>query len=177
MKIFIGIDKYNELVYLQWDKAENQQRNMFSLSGGTYRDPITEGKGEENARKYLEDGELWQMADQSGNTTSGLSDWVEEVLSIDGWMHTLGDVEDFGEYENETMYMQLSSCGQHRLKDEEYKVLFIDSEDLDIISELWDEKHLKPLTEDSLKIMDAFFDKYKKLCSQQEALNLFMHNQ
>lgn len=39
----------------------------------------------EKARESLEDGEIWKMQVQQGSTTKGLDDWVEEVLSIDGW--------------------------------------------------------------------------------------------
>jgi len=44
-----------------------------------------EDQGEDLARESLEDGELWKMAVSDGRTTSGLGDWIDEVLSIDGW--------------------------------------------------------------------------------------------
>ncbi|KKK48984.1 hypothetical protein LCGC14_3139640, partial [marine sediment metagenome] len=101
-------------MYIIWDKVNNQERKMFTLSGGNYREPLTESQGEERARESLEDGEIWKMSVESGNTTEGLNDWVEYVLSVDGWEHTLGDIEDFGEHNGETIYLQLSSCGQHK---------------------------------------------------------------
>ena len=49
-----------------------------------------EEQGEELARESLEDGELWKEAVSNGYTTSGLDDWVDEVLSIDGWENEIG---------------------------------------------------------------------------------------
>ena len=176
MKIYIGTDKHEELIYLEWDKVNNQERKMFTLSGGNYREPLTESQGEERARESLEDGEIWKMSVESGNTTEGLNDWVEYVLSVDGWEHTLGDIEDFGEHNGETIYLQLSSCGQHKEEIEDIKNLWIDEKDLKEVYELWDNSHLKTLEKKHIQIMEKFFDKYKAFCSDQEALNKYLEN-
>lgn len=43
------------------------------------------------AREYLEDDdELWREAVRNERTTLGLSDWIDEVISIDGAMSVLG---------------------------------------------------------------------------------------
>ena len=55
-----------------------RKREFTILPGG-------EGQGEELARESLEDGEFWKEAVSDDRTTSGLDDWVDEVLSIDGW--------------------------------------------------------------------------------------------
>jgi hypothetical protein len=47
--------------------------------------PILVSEAERRAKEYLEDGELWKMAVENDNTTLGLDDWVDYVLSVDGW--------------------------------------------------------------------------------------------
>jgi len=53
----------------------------------TWRD--SEDEAEEEARDSLMDGEIWRMQVQAGQTEQGLEDWVEDVLNMDGWAHTL----------------------------------------------------------------------------------------
>jgi len=49
-----------------------------------------EEEAEEEARESLKpDDELWRMAVQSGYTKKGLEEWVEEVITSDGWAHVL----------------------------------------------------------------------------------------
>lgn len=74
--------------FLEVHEIDEDNRTFRSGSKSyTWRD--SEDEAEEEAREYLEDGELWKMAVESGRTTSGLDDWIEEVLSIDGWEHEL----------------------------------------------------------------------------------------
>jgi len=47
--------------------------------------PGGENQGEELARESLEDGEFWKEAVSDDRTTSGLDDWIDEVISADGW--------------------------------------------------------------------------------------------
>ena len=176
MKLYIGTDESDELVYLEWDKVENEQKGYFSLCGGSYREPMTETEGEQKAEEYLEDGEGWKMAVESGNTTLSLQDWNEQVLSIDGWQETIGDIEDFGEHNGETIYLQNSSGGQHQEEINNFKNLWVEEKDLKEVYRLWDTQHLKPLKNEFVVIMEKFFDKYKKFCSDQEALNQYLED-
>jgi len=176
MKIYIGTNKEDELIFLEWDKEENLKGKMFSLSGGSYREPMTETEGEQRAEEYLEDGEGWKMAVDSGNTRKGLDDWKEDVLNIDGWEQTLGDIEDFGEHNGETIYLQLSSCGQYKEEINNFKNLWINEEDLKKVYELWDKRHLKNLEEAYIKTIEKFFENYKIVCSEQEALNRYLED-
>ena len=176
MKVYLGTDKNDELVYLEWDKAENKQKKCFSLCGGSYREPITESEGEQRAKEYLDDGEGWRIAVEAETTTASLQDWKEEVLSINGWEHVVGDVEDFGEYEGETIYLQNSSGGQHKEEIKNFKNLWIEEKDLKEVYKLWDTQHLKPIKKESVLTMERFFEKYKKFCSDQEALNQYLEN-
>ena len=188
MKLYIGTDKSDELVYLEWEKVENEQKGYFSLSGGSYREPMTESEGDSKAKEYLEDGDSWKMAVESGNTTQGLNDWAEEVLSIDGWEHIIGDIEDFGEHKEETIYLENSSGGQHQEEIKNFKSLWVDEKDLKEVYDMWDNYHLSGLDcemgkkgkIDQEKLnelserMEKFFDKYKKFCSDQEALTQYL---
>lgn len=44
-----------------------------------------EDEAEEEARKNLEDGELWKGAVEADSTTASLDDWIDDVLNMDGW--------------------------------------------------------------------------------------------
>lgn len=52
-----------------------------------------EDDAEVKAREYLEEGELWKMAVEGDNTTAGLDDWIDDVLSTDGWGQTFGSYD------------------------------------------------------------------------------------
>jgi len=58
----------------------------FKGATGTILRPVSKEEyieiTEDNAEEYLE--ENWRMAVQGGNTTDGLSDWVEYVKRMDG---------------------------------------------------------------------------------------------
>ena len=59
MKLYIGVTNNDELVYIEWDKCDNEQRKTFSLCGGTYEDPKTEEEGENEARETLSNSSYW----------------------------------------------------------------------------------------------------------------------
>lgn len=63
----------------------NEDGREFTSGAKTYTWMDNEDTAEETAREYLEDGELWKMAVDAGNTTDGLSGWIDTVLNIDGW--------------------------------------------------------------------------------------------
>jgi len=68
------------------DVEENN--SMITITAGGKKFEILiggEDQGEELAREYLEDGEYWKIMVGNGSTTSGLDDWIDEVLSADGW--------------------------------------------------------------------------------------------
>jgi len=181
MKIYIGIDKDEELIYLEWDKINNIERKTFSLSGGSYREPITEEEGEERAREVLENGDYWEDLGYINKEMPyvlknhiNFSDVAEEVLNVDGWQNINGEYEEFGTYKDKIYYFNVSSGGQHKIEIKDFKVLFVDKKDLKEVYNLWDNEHLKSLKETTKQVLINFFDKYKSLCSEQQALNLFM---
>jgi len=174
MKVYLGTTKNDELIYLEWDKINNKQRKVFSLKGGSYSNPLTEEEGEQRAKDILKEGEEWKMAVKGNYTTQGLKDWSKQVLNVDGWRNVLRDIEDFGEHENETIYLNFSSCGQHQEEIKNFKNLWVEKKDLKEVYKIWNTKHLKPLTEECIKIMENFFRKYKRFCLDQKALNQYL---
>ena len=82
--------KENERLKIQNVEDDNSiiiitagEKEFKILTGG-------EEQGEELARESLEDGELWKNAVSCGYTTSGLDDWIDGILSIDGWENEIG---------------------------------------------------------------------------------------
>jgi len=60
---------------------------------------LTDNEGERKAREYLEDDtEMWRMAVDGGHTESSFSEWVDEVLNIDGWAQTLNSYDGCSNY-------------------------------------------------------------------------------
>jgi len=124
----------------------------FSICGTGYRLPfMTAEEGEQRAREYLEDGELWKMTVQSGNTELGLAEWVEYVLDADGWEATLGDIHQVGGMD---LYISVGSGGQCLegiLTPANYADIIkprLSMQDMRIILRAWQGKerlHLKPI--------------------------------
>jgi len=179
MKMYIGVTNDDELLYIEWDKVDNEQRKTFSLSGGTYRDPKTEAEGRDEARKVLRTRDYWEDLDMIKGE-SFLNDYInfdevaEYVLNSDGWENTNGEYSHFGEVQNEEIYLSFSSCGQHQEKREDIKELWISEKEFKAINSLWDKYHLKPLRINEVDFMSLLFDKYKGLCSDEEALIKFL---
>ena len=181
MKLYIGITKSDELVYIEYDPLEDKQQNYFSLCGGTYDTPKTEQEGEEEARKRLSTREYWEDIGLLPNGNNFLSDFIDfeevadHVLNNDGWEMTNGEFNHFGEYEGEEIYLNSQSGGQHKEEINNFKKLFVKKEDLKKIYEYWDKYHLKEkFPKEVLTFMSAFFEKYKNLCSDQEILIKYM---
>ena len=156
----VGVTDDNEVVFAEIEIG-SCDNDHYTVTHTTFCDIMTEREGEEKAREYLEDGELWKMAVESGNTTSGLSDWVDEVLSMDGWEPQL-DVTSTGEHNGIDYYMRWASCGAS-IDDfkREYKKLFLTTEDLKTLIES-DPLHLKDFKTYTKK-EKALFERVLKL--------------
>ncbi len=179
MKLYIGVTNDDELLYIEWDKADNEERKHFSLSGGTYREPKTETEGEEEARETLSSSDYWEGLGYYDSSNPLLScvnfkEMAEKVLNTDGWENTNGEYSHFGEIQNEEIYLNFSSCGQHQEKRKAIKELWISEADFKKINSLWDKEHMKPLKETSLKYMSSIFENHKSLCSDEGALIKFL---
>ena len=48
---------------------------------------------EDEAKRYLRDGELWREAVKAGQTELGLEDWADEVIDYDGWASVLNSYD------------------------------------------------------------------------------------
>jgi len=179
MRLYIGVTKGEELYYIEWDKVDNEQRKTFTLSGGCYDEPKTEEEGENEAKKVLSDSSYWRDLDYI-NDECFLNDFIdfdkvaEYVINNDGWENTNGEYSHFGEYENEEIYLNFSSCGQHQEEIKNFKQLFISEDEFKTLNKIWKERHLKPLRINEVDFMILLFNKYKNLCSDEEALKKYL---
>lgn len=179
MKLYIGVTKDKELYCIEWDKVNNEQRKVFYLCGETYSEPKTESQGEEEARKVLSTSDYWKdlgMIDNKSFLTNYIdfNEVAERVLNTDGWEHTNRDYTHFGEYNGEEIYLNYSSAGQHKEEIKDLKECWVKKSDLQRVYSFWDNEHLKPLKEETLNFMNGFFEQYKSLCDDQEALNKYL---
>ena len=140
-KIFAGITEQNELYFLEIE-PRSSDHNYFSMSGETLR-PLEAGQAEIDARERLEDGELWRMAVESGTTTQGLDDWINEVLKIDGWESTFDLNNELGRINLDGVdyVFKFSAGGQH--KEEKLKKYFIPKKTFETLMRTWEQYHLK----------------------------------
>lgn len=82
-----------------WSNKKVVDRRDFShVSDGDYL-VLTDSEADDQAREYLEDGDLWKMSVESGGTTRGLDDWVDEVLNVDGRASILNHYDGGEDYE------------------------------------------------------------------------------
>lgn len=167
-EILIGKNSNNYAVILGIDTYEGDR---FTISGTEYdlNDVFNSEQGEEKARDYLEDGELWKMAVEADNTTDSLEDFNNEVINIDGWEHVLGDVE----YIDNDLYCLWGSWGQIRDspdKDIKQGNYLITQKELNLIMKMWDKYHLKDvekLSTKDIKQINKVIEIFKKYPSYE----------
>jgi len=139
IKICAGITQSDEIYFLEIEQKENKD---FSMSGFTVS-PMTIEDAETRCRERLEDGELWLMAVEARTTTSGLKDWIEEVLTTDGKLAGFDNslLTDEIEVDGVDYIFSSESCGQH--EEENLKHYFILKETFSHLNDLWKKYHLK----------------------------------
>ena len=162
VKICIGLNQDNMIVFAEL----NLRTDYFSVTHDTLRELLTEEQGEDRAKEYLEDGELWKQAVESGDTRSSLEDWNEEVLDVDGWEHVI-DARYFGELEGQAYYSTWDSFGAS-IDDFKgtFSPLLIEPSELSTIIEsdrlhLLEPKKYKKEHKELLKKVLAIMDKYE----------------
>lgn len=162
-KILIGIDEENMIVYANLNIRDN---GYYSITHDTKRELLKEEEGEEKAQEYLDDGESWKMAVEGDFTTESKDDWIETVLSMDGWESVL-DVEELGEYAGELYYSTWDSCGASidDFKNDFSYIVVSDEERLLIIES--DKLHLKDFSRHTKKDK-VLFSKIKKLMKKYD---------
>lgn len=82
-----------------WMGKKVVDRREFSHESDSEYLVLTDDEADYQAREYLEEGELWKMAVESGGTTSGLDDWVDGVLNMDGRASVLNHYDGCEDYE------------------------------------------------------------------------------
>lgn len=79
-KVFLTAD--NTILIVEASTDGTHHTNRYVSVTADEISPLSYEDAKERSRESLEDGELWKMAVQAGHTEQGLSDWVEQVLSI-----------------------------------------------------------------------------------------------
>jgi hypothetical protein len=148
-EILLGTDKDTTIYTIELESEQDyrDENTQYCSLTGSYYDKvfITEEMGEQRAKQYLEDdNEMWKQAVANDSTTSSLEEWNQEVLSIDGWQHILGDIyEIYDKKRGICVYASCSGGGQIQdsLKDLEQSKLT--TTELKTLKTAWKKLHLK----------------------------------
>jgi len=81
------------------EDIEEERDGVYSYCGTEYL-VLTESEAHDRCEEYLGD-ELWQMAVESGNTELGKQDWIDYVISQDGYGTTLNSYDGTEYYDEE----------------------------------------------------------------------------
>lgn len=86
----IALALHLDLTMSELEEIEGDGNNRYTYDGIEYF-VGTEEEAEEEAREYLEDddGYMWRCAVEAKHTTSGLDEWIQEVIDGDGVGHIL----------------------------------------------------------------------------------------
>lgn len=144
-KLFLGVTNDNELYYVEIENRKlGEQEPYLSVTGSTV-EAIEAEQGEAEAYERLMDGELWRMAVDQQQTEEGLSEWANNVIAMDGWQsqYDIDQSIDPVQYEGKEYFFDSRSGGQHVIKLEDMKKLFVEVSVYKAIMRLWNEYHLK----------------------------------
>ena len=104
----VALGKYLELEPKEAEEnITTEDEEIYNYCGTDYY-VLTEDEAQDKAEDYLGD-ELWQMAVESGNTELGKKEWVEYVISEDGYGTTLNSY-DGTEYYDEDNEVYIMRC-------------------------------------------------------------------
>ena len=140
-KILAGITPDNEIYFLEIE-PRSKEHDYFSMSGFSVR-PLKFDDAVNQSRESLEDGELWKMAVTADQTTLGLNDWADYVLSIDGEISQVDNslVPDEIEVDGTDYIFESGAYGQHEEKT--LKHYFIEKKLFNELMTIWEKYHLK----------------------------------
>ncbi|MBN1682829.1 hypothetical protein JW865_04680 [Candidatus Bathyarchaeota archaeon] len=104
----VALGKYLDLEPKEAEEdITTDDEEIYNYCGTDYY-VLTEDEAQDKAEDYLGD-ELWQMAVESGNTELGKKEWVEYVISEDGYGTTLNSY-DGTEYYDEDNKVYIMRC-------------------------------------------------------------------
>jgi len=156
-ELFVCIDEDNNLHSIEWDKERNKEQKEISLCGSEYDNCINEETGEEEAEDRLSSSDYWEDMGMLPEN-SFLSNFIdfeevaEHVISNDGWENTCGEYQYFGDYDKESFYFNLQSCGQHDdFRNRKIKRWLIPKEEAEKLLKIWDKYHIQKITETKFK--------------------------
>lgn len=150
-KFVAGINS-NDEIYVIEISPKTEDHRYFSICGETLI-PLKYDNAVSRSRESLEDGELWRQAVEANNTTQGLEDWIEEVLSIDGETSMIDNslYPEEVEIDGINYLFESGSCGQHQEAPEDIKQFFIDKTLYNKIMKAWNDQHLKEENPENLE--------------------------
>jgi len=96
----VALGKYLDLEPKEAEEDITEEYDgVYSYCGVEYY-VLTEDEAQDKAEDYLGD-ELWQMAVESGNTKMGKQEWIEWVISQDGYGQTLNHYDGTEHFDEE----------------------------------------------------------------------------
>ena len=179
-KFLLGVTKDDELAFGEIEIFEHDtpRKGEFTASFFTVR-PFN--SSEEDFEQYCEDyiegfddatkyhlcETLCCSPQELVDRFASHSDW-QEVLDCSLYPETFYIDEDEWLFES-------SSCGQHDLRKDGMR-LYTDEKAFNLLQELWDEYHLKPLTEDGKQILNEITDRLSQIDEEEWITNYIKEN-
>lgn len=197
-KFPIGFNKYGELVIAEFDIRKSYGHNgfgdweqldgiQFSASFNTVRPFIfNEDRLEEVIADKIDEYDYmskWNLCEQHDLKPSELAGFIARHDGIEGGYDISLYSESF-RIGGEEIYFESGSCGQHDIRkdseftaedggDESNIMMFVSQEFLNYFLNLWDEYHLKPITQEIKAELYQRLDKeYARHLDTQRAMGI-----
>ena len=123
-ELFVAITKDDEVYSIDFDMICMKQCKKIFFSFIGYRECITDVEGEEKAREQLSSQSYWEDIGYINKDMPQVliknidfEAVAEEVINTDGWEMTLGEYQEFGEYETDNYFMDVCSSS-HDIPDD-----------------------------------------------------------
>lgn len=156
-KYLLGANKYNELVFGEFGITRRNGYPEFTASFFTVR-PFNGDNIDlvEYYNDWMEDmpkDYLYDLCEEHDCSPSCLAESLADICD------DIRDVIDCSLYsesylvDGEEWYFESGSCGQHDTRDEMEEIINIEAYNL--IHELWDKHHLKPVNDDVIAQVEA----------------------
>jgi hypothetical protein len=180
MKLFVAITEDNEVFCIDLDKTYAQKQKYISIHINGYREMLDDESGEEKARDELEDESYWEGLGYFGKDFPDIlrnnidfKAVADECINSDGWQHTLGDYDSFGDYDNKEWFMQ-NYCSTSEIEGD-IKAWLIPQSVFNELMKLSEHSGFGPDPDfdNKLKRVEEIFDKYSAMCSSQKVLEIF----
>lgn len=161
-KYLLGVSKYNELVFGEFEVTERNGYPEFTASFYTVF-PITEDDvdAEDYYENLVEEMDDSWVLEQLKFYDCPYSELVDKLARDNGT--EVYNIRDCSMYSEEidvggtTYYFESSACGQHDTRKEGMK-LYTNQKAYDKLHELWDKYHLKEVDEEVIKEVQELYE-------------------